>query len=73
MLVRQQHLGMTLGAMSQETHDLILAAALISITLHPFVFKLIDRMGAAPDPARIARAEAKEQAAEAAAQSAAGH
>ena len=66
-------LGMTLGAMSQETHDLILAAALISITLHPFVFKLIDRMGAAPDPARIARAEAKEQAAEAAAQSAAGH
>ncbi|MDQ1155614.1 cation:proton antiporter [Brevundimonas sp. SORGH_AS_0993] len=57
-------LGMTLGAMSQETHDLILAAALISITLHPFVFKLIDRMGAAPDPARIARAEAREQAAE---------
>lgn len=65
-------LGMTLGAMSQETHDLILAAALISITLHPFVFKLIDRLGAAPDPARIARAEAKEQAAEAA-QSAAPH
>lgn len=65
-------LGMTLGAMSQETHDLILAAALISITLHPFVFKLIDRLGAAPDPARIARAEAKERAAEAA-QSAAPH
>jgi len=50
-------LGMTLGAMSQQTHDLILAAALISITLHPFVFKLIDRMGAAPDPVRAARPE----------------
>jgi len=42
-------LGMSLGAMSQETHDLILAAALLSISLHPFVFRLIDRMGAAPD------------------------
>lgn len=53
-------LSMSLGAMSQETHDLILAAALLSISLHPFVFKLIDRMGAAPDPQRIARAEAAE-------------
>ena len=48
-------LGMSLGAMSQQTHDLILAAALISISLHPFVFKLIDRMGAAPDPVLDAR------------------
>ena len=46
--------------MQQGTHDLILAAALLSISLHPFVFKLIDRMGAAPDPQRIARAEAAE-------------
>lgn len=51
-------LGVSLGALSQRTHDLILAAALISISLHPFVFKLIDRLGAAPDPARLARAEA---------------
>jgi monovalent cation:H+ antiporter-2, CPA2 family len=55
-------LGVSLGAMRQETHDLILAAALISISLHPFLFKLIDRMGAAPDPSRIARAEVAEAA-----------
>jgi monovalent cation:H+ antiporter-2, CPA2 family len=41
-------LGVSLGAMSQTTHDLILAAALLSISLNPFVFKLIDRMGAGP-------------------------
>ena len=41
-------LSMSLGAMTRETHDLILAAALLSISLHPFVFKLIDRMGAGP-------------------------
>jgi CPA2 family monovalent cation:H+ antiporter-2 len=41
-------LGVSLGAMSQTTHDLILAAALLSISLNPFVFKLIDRMGAKP-------------------------
>ncbi|MBL0948495.1 cation:proton antiporter [Brevundimonas sp.] len=51
-------LSMYLGAMSRETHDLILSAALLSITLNPFVFAWIDRMGAKPDPARIARAEA---------------
>lgn len=44
-------LGVSLGAMSQTTHDLILAAALLSISLNPFVFKLIDRMGAAPKAA----------------------
>ena len=47
---------MYLGAMSSETHDLILAAALLSITLNPFVFALIDRIGGrpvrAPEPAR---------------------
>ncbi|HEV7229431.1 cation:proton antiporter [Brevundimonas sp.] len=41
-------LGVSMGAMSQTTHDLILAAALLSISLNPFVFKLIDRMGAKP-------------------------
>ncbi|CAN5125014.1 N/A [soil metagenome] len=41
-------LGVTLGALSQETHDLILAAALLSISLNPFVFKLTDRLGGRP-------------------------
>ncbi len=41
-------LSMYLGAMSRETHDLILAAALLSITLNPFVFALIDRIGGKP-------------------------
>lgn len=39
-----------LGAMSRETHDLILAAALLSISLNPFVFALIDRMGGRAQP-----------------------
>ncbi|NEX92442.1 cation:proton antiporter [Caulobacter sp. 17J65-9] len=34
--------GMGLGVMSRQTHDLILAAALLSIALNPFVFKLAD-------------------------------
>jgi CPA2 family monovalent cation:H+ antiporter-2 len=34
--------------MRQETHDLILAAALLSISLNPFVFAFIDRIGAKP-------------------------
>ena len=41
-------LGMTLGVMTRETHDLILAAALISIALNPFVFALADRLGRDP-------------------------
>jgi CPA2 family monovalent cation:H+ antiporter-2 len=41
-------LSVRLGGMSQETHDLILAAALLSISLNPFVFALIDRIGARP-------------------------
>ena len=40
----------SLGAMSRETHDLILAASLLSISLNPFVFALVDRMGARPTP-----------------------
>ena len=39
--------------MSRETHDLILASALLSISLNPFVFALIDRMGGrVPPPAK---------------------
>ncbi|GAA0867757.1 hypothetical protein GCM10009116_01800 [Brevundimonas basaltis] len=43
-------LSVSLGGMSQETHDLILAAALLSISLNPFVFAMIDRLGARPKP-----------------------
>ena len=38
--------------MSIETMRADFAAALLSITVNPFVFKLIDRMGAAPDAGR---------------------
>ena len=55
-------LSMYLGAMSRETHDLILSAALLSITLNPFLFRLIDRMGARPVPP----AEGSKEAADAA-------
>lgn len=41
-------LGVYLGAMRQETHDLILAAALLSIALNPLVFALCDRFGGRP-------------------------
>jgi CPA2 family monovalent cation:H+ antiporter-2 len=41
-------LGVSLGALRQETHDLILAAALLSISLNPFVFAFMDRMGGKP-------------------------
>lgn len=37
-----------LGAMSHETHDLVLATALLSISLNPFVFAFVDRWGAKP-------------------------
>lgn len=43
-------LSVSLGAMSRETHDLVLAAALLSISLNPFVFALVDRLGARPGP-----------------------
>ena len=53
-------LSVSLGAMSRETHDLVLAAALLSISLNPFVFALVDRLGARPsgptpaaEPARV--------------------
>nr|WP_314436334.1 cation:proton antiporter [uncultured Brevundimonas sp.] len=43
-------LGVTMGAMSRGTHDLILAASLLSISLNPFVFLLADRLGGRPRP-----------------------
>jgi len=52
-------LGLSLKAMSRETHDLILAAALISIAINPLMFKLADlasakraarKAAAAPEP-----------------------
>ncbi|MGH7026177.1 cation:proton antiporter [Brevundimonas sp.] len=46
-------ISVSLGAMSRETHDLVLAAALLSISLNPFVFALIDRLGGrTPAPPR---------------------
>lgn len=43
-------LGVSLGVMSSDTQDLILAAALLSIALNPVVFALTDRLGGAPEP-----------------------
>ena len=52
-------LGVSLGAMSQQTHDLVLAAALLSISLNPFVFRFMDRMGARPPAAPPPKVEDK--------------
>ena len=38
--------------LSRGTHDLVLAGALISIVLNPFVFKLADRTGGKPPKAQ---------------------
>jgi CPA2 family monovalent cation:H+ antiporter-2 len=46
--------GLKLDIMSRETHDLILAGALISIVLNPFVFKLADRLSGKPPAAQPA-------------------
>lgn len=43
-------IAMYLGAMSRETHDLVLATALLSISLNPFVFSTVDRLGASKPP-----------------------
>jgi len=40
--------GLKLEVLSRGTHDLILAGALISIVLNPFVFKLADRLSGKP-------------------------
>ena len=57
-------LSMSEGAMQAETRDLILAGALLSISLHPFVFALIDRMGARPKPPAAGSDAAKQLAIE---------
>jgi len=59
-------LGVSLGALTQETHDLILAAALLSISLNPFVFALTDRMGGRPKPPIPGTPEARVETARAA-------
>ena len=60
-------LGVSLGGISSETRDLILAAALLSISLNPFVFAFVDRIGARPRPPASGSPEgialAKEEAA----------
>jgi monovalent cation:H+ antiporter-2, CPA2 family len=56
-------LSVSLGGMKQETHDLILAAALLSISLNPFVFALIDRMGGRPSDPALGQVEDKAAAA----------
>ncbi|HEY8617454.1 cation:proton antiporter [Phenylobacterium sp.] len=43
--------GLKLKILSGQTHDLILAAALLSIVLNPFVFRLADRLAGPPRPA----------------------
>lgn len=42
-------LGVTLELISHDTNNLILAAALLSIALNPFMFKLADRLGKRED------------------------
>ncbi|MBM4420687.1 MAG: sodium:proton antiporter [Chloroflexi bacterium] len=39
-------MGRRLGLMSEQGHNLVLAAALVSITLNPFLFRLLDRLDA---------------------------
>ena len=46
-------LGVSLGVMSSETQDMILAAALLSIALNPLVFALTDRLGGALRPKAV--------------------
>lgn len=46
-------LGVTLELISHDTNNLILAAALLSIALNPFMFKLADRLGGGTKPKPI--------------------
>jgi CPA2 family monovalent cation:H+ antiporter-2 len=43
-------LGVTLELISHDTNNLILAAALLSIALNPFMFKLADRLAGRAEP-----------------------
>lgn len=47
-------LGVTLGLMPEQGRDLILAGAILSIVLNPFLFALLDRMLGQPDAAAAA-------------------
>jgi CPA2 family monovalent cation:H+ antiporter-2 len=49
--------GLSLKVMSRETHDLILAAALISIAANPLMFKLADMLAPAPNAKPMAEPE----------------
>ncbi|HMO44136.1 MAG TPA: hypothetical protein PKB04_12635, partial [Phenylobacterium sp.] len=40
--------GLGVGIMGREAHDLVIAAALISILANPFVFRLADRLSRPP-------------------------
>jgi CPA2 family monovalent cation:H+ antiporter-2 len=42
-------LGRGLGLLSEEAQNLVLAAALVSITMNPFLFRLLDRVPAERD------------------------
>jgi CPA2 family monovalent cation:H+ antiporter-2 len=46
--------GLNAGIMSRGTHDLILAAALLSIVLNPFAFRLADRLSRVPTAGAVA-------------------
>ena len=51
-------LGVTLGLMPEQGRDLILAGAILSIMLNPFLFALLDRVLARPDAAKPVSAPA---------------
>jgi CPA2 family monovalent cation:H+ antiporter-2 len=53
-------LGVTLGLMPERGRDLILAGAILSIMLNPFLFALLDRVLAGPDAAKPVPAPAAE-------------
>jgi monovalent cation:H+ antiporter-2, CPA2 family len=48
-------LGVALGLMPEQGRDLILAGAILSIVLNPFLFALLDRVLAKPDAAKPAK------------------
>ncbi|MDX5331218.1 MAG: cation:proton antiporter [Caulobacteraceae bacterium] len=48
--------GLGIGVMGRETHDLVIAAALISILANPFIFRLADRLSRPPaEPQAVER------------------
>jgi CPA2 family monovalent cation:H+ antiporter-2 len=53
-------LGVSLGLMSEQGRDLVLAGAILSILLNPFLFGLLDRVLAKPEAAKVASAPAAE-------------